>query len=146
MPLSTNIHSYADVAGVLASALPSGFATYRLPTEGAAVHWMMRANRYRLLLQKAEAAKSGIKGFQPPTPYDRMKLVRKGNAVEIDFNPQPVGELSLPSGKVVKPTSLEERIEVKAAEPPPKVELTPRTASLDLQAIADQLAQDLGDE
>ena len=143
MPLSTNIHAYADIEAVLAEALPHGYATYRLATDGQATHWMMRANKYRLLLQKAEAAKAGIKGFQPPTPYDRMKLTRKGSAVEIDFNPQPKGKLSLPSGEVIHPTAKEER----AAPPPPPAAFTPKVGSPSaLDEAAAELLKEFGDE
>jgi hypothetical protein len=142
MPLSKNIHSYSDVASVLATALPSGSATYRLASDGAAVHWMQRANKYRLLLQAEEKAKTSVKGYQPPTPYDRMKLVRKGAAVEIDFNPTPAGELSLPGGKVVKPTPIEDR----PPPPAPVPVFSPRTAEISLEDAAAQLAAQFDDE
>ena len=143
MPPSNNIHSYSDVAAVLAAALPSGRATYRLDSVGAASHWAMRANKYRLLLQRQEAIKSGIKGYQPPTPYDRMKLRRVGNAVEIDFNPQPKGELSLPGGTVIKPTADEERAPPKPPAFEPKTE---KPGPLALEDLAAQLAAEFGDD
>jgi hypothetical protein len=134
--MSTNIHAYADVAAVLEAALPSGTAKYKLPSPGKARHWMQRANKYRLLLQKQLRDMNQVKGFIPTTPYDRMKLSLESNYVVINFNPQVDGELILPSGEHIKPAPAASAIAPPAA---------PGTFD-PLADLAFELAQEVDDE
>lgn len=142
MGLSNNIHLYSDVAAVLKTALDAGGGTYRLDTPGAATRWMMRANKYRLLLQKQEAARAGVRGYQPPTPFDRMRLRRVANEVEINFNPQPTGTLSLPDGRVIKPAAVDE----STPAPAPAAPFTPKVTPGLLEELAATLAAEEGDD
>lgn len=140
MSLSTNINNYSDVAEVLATALPSGKASYELETPGLAQHWMMRAYKYRLLLQKQIAMQQGVKGFAPPTPYDKMKLRRVGSAIEMDFHPTPKGKLTLSSGETVTPEAIKP---VAPSTPPAPTPLRIKPASLsDLEWAAEALLRE----
>lgn len=134
MPMSTNINTYADVAAVLEEVLPVGRGEYTLPTPGQAKHWAQRAYKYRLLLQKQVAAQNPVKGYTPPTPLDRMKLVVTGTRVAIDMNPQVTGRLSLPGGRVVTPP-----VKDMAPQAKPKVEM-PFAAPLDFSNLAEAAA------
>lgn len=133
MPLSSNINAYADVAAVLLQSLPHGRVEYRLATPGAARHWMQRANKYRQLLQAQVKSTSPIKGYVPPTAYDRMKMRIIGSVVEIDFNPSITGELMLPSGKKIVP-----RIDPLPTHMPSQAPATPQPLSF---AKTDELAE-----
>ena len=102
--MSTNINTYADVAAVLEQVIPVGHARYTLDNPGMARHWIQRAYKYRLLLQKQLASANTVKGYIPKTALDRMKLRCEGATVVIDLNPQITGRLSLPGGKVITPS------------------------------------------
>lgn len=150
MPLSTNINTYADVAAVLEQAAPHGKASYRLPTAGKATHFMQRAYKYRLLLQRQVRDQAGVKNFQPATPYDNLKMKVVGTAVELDFAPEPQGELTLPGGKVLKPKAITiEPVAPKVDAPADAPLFRPRTApALDAlsEAAAALLAKEAEDE
>lgn len=150
MPLSTNINTYADVAAVLEEAAPHGKASYRLPTPGKATHFMQRAYKYRLLLQRQERDRVGVKNYQPPTAYDNLKMRVVGSSVELDFAPEPQGELTLPGGKVIKPRAVTIAPEPRKPDMPADVAaFRPRTApQLDAlsEAAAALLAKEAGDE
>lgn len=144
MPLSKNINTYTDVAEVLASILPHRRASYVVNDRGQARRFMQRCYAFRLLLQKQEAARSGTKGFQPPTPYDRMKLTldeENPRKVWVDFDPAPVGKIVLEDGTSVAPKAPEQGVKLtlpKPAEVPEK--------DLNLLAALKDLGGLLGDE
>jgi hypothetical protein len=121
MPLSSNINNYSIEAEVLTRALQSGQSqvTYRLPTVGAATQFMMRAYKYRMLLQKQLMVAAG-RGAQPSTPWDKMKLRREkaSRDVIIDFAPVPLGQFLDASGAVVETKFIPQLLTtVPAAEP-----------------------------
>lgn len=104
LALSSNINTYSDVAAILQQILEAGgTATFTLPSAGKAIQWRQRAYKYRLLLQAQYRTQANIKGYTPPTPYDRMKMVNTANRIQIDMEPAPEGTILLPSGKIVKP-------------------------------------------
>lgn len=145
MALSSNINTYADVAAVLEAALPSGKATYTLPTPGMATRFTQRAYKYRLLLQKAEKDAKGIRGYQPPTPYDQMRLRKEGCMVFMDFAPAAVGILSLPSGEKIHPEPLIHNPPIPAEA---AATFTPRitSSSESLADLAAALREEFGED
>lgn len=142
MPLSKNINAYEDVRAILDQVRPHGFGTYKLPTPGKARQWLMRAYQFRKLEQEQGRVRAGVKGYTPETPYDLMKLVLKGNSVEIDFAPKPEGRLTLPTGETILP-------EVPSRDrPPPSNKLAPLSFKplTALEEAAKALAAEQGDE
>ncbi len=80
MPLSSNPNNFPDVKRVLDTALatPGGILYQPLNSAGEAsrgwsIHWMQRANHFRLLLQKRSAALHPDTEFGS-SPYDQLKL------------------------------------------------------------------------
>lgn len=137
MALSSNINTYADVAAVLEAALPAGRATYTLPTPGMATRFAQRAYKYRLLLQKAEKESKNIRGYQPPTPYDQMRLRKEGCVVEIDFAPAAAGVLSLPTGERIHPEPIVHSPPIPADAP---AGFSPRTTPASTDSLSDLAA------
>lgn len=110
MPLSTSIHSYADVKQVLEAAHRAGGGRYRLSTRGEAVHWRSRAYKYRILLREQLAAGVLVPGYVPETPYDTMKLTLEENTVVIQFI-TPKGKLETLDGEPIEAPKGAETVE-----------------------------------
>ena len=68
-PRANRLGMYADVRGVLDSALEHGGGTFQCETYGAAVHWRQRAYKFRKLY--AETL-----GEKKESPYDMLVLHR----------------------------------------------------------------------
>lgn len=149
MPPSKNINTYADVQAVLDQIKAYGSGTYRLATEGKARNWMQRAYSFRKIFQEQARIRANIKGFTPPTDYDMIRMELQGPAVFITFAPEPVGEISLPNGQVLKPeTSTQVKQPPAPAPIPPVVHRAQSAApkpgvSLDLTHLS-SLAEELG--
>lgn len=127
MPLSKNIHTFSDIAEILTAAVAYPRITYDAGTRGKAVRFVQRCYQYRLLLQAQLKAQSNVKGFTPPTPFDRMKISYEPGVpshVILDFDPEPQGEFILPSG---------ERVPAKAMAPIPAP--TPEVETIGLQLV-----------
>jgi len=114
MPTSRNLNTYTDVRRVLDTALQHGGIRYKLPTRGKATNFRLRANTYRLLLQKqAEESVGNLPGYIPGTPYDEYIF----DTEEEFFVVRPrdaLGQAYAPDGTPVKLTS----------EPAPKFDQT----------------------
>ena len=109
MPLSKNIHAFSDIAQILTAAVAYPRITYDAGTRGKAIRFVQRCYQYRLLLQAQLKAQSTVKGFTPPTPFDRMKITYdplNPAHVILDFNPEPQGEFILPSGERLAPKAV----------------------------------------
>jgi len=133
LPLSKNINTYTDVAEILQAAKPHTRIIYDAGTRGKAVRFLQRCYQYRLLLMAQLKGQSAIKGYQPPTPYDRMKLSYVPGIpqhVIIDFDPAPQGEFILPGGERIAPT-LTEAIRADSGVPLHLPALTPQLTEKD---------------
>lgn len=101
MPVSQNLANYADVSAVLRAAYQRRGGLYELETKGYAVHWRLRANTYKKLLQKAHYEESKELDYVPPLWIDRLIFTIKDNFVHIKLN-EPKGRLLDEHGAIIE--------------------------------------------
>ena len=108
MPLSGNIHNYADVRRVLDTAVARGGLRFRLTSPGKAISFRQRAYKFIQLAQAHHAETIGhIPGLRPQTPYDGLRLRLESCDVLIEQR-VPEGEFLSLSGEPVDPEDLPE--------------------------------------